>query len=102
MKNKWDAVRRHGGVHVSSISGRGIRDRSTRYLLMQSARRLGTRAVAALLLALPATVVQAQAPVTGSLVTLVNTAPAGTFNQLERLSALGNQASYNYLTSNPR
>jgi outer membrane lipase/esterase len=37
----------------------------------------------------------------GSLVTLVTTAPAGTFNQLEVLSAYSNQASYNVLTSNP-
>lgn len=39
--------------------------------------------------------------VEGSLVQLVNTAPAGTFNQLEVLSAYSNQASYNFLTANP-
>jgi len=38
----------------------------------------------------------------GSLTELVNTAPAGTFNELERLSAYGNQAAYNVLTANPR
>jgi len=37
----------------------------------------------------------------GPLVTLVNNAPPGTFNQLEILSAYSNQASYNYLTANP-
>jgi len=37
----------------------------------------------------------------GSLVDLVNTAPPGTFNQLEQLSAYSNQASYNVLTANP-
>jgi uncharacterized protein YhjY with autotransporter beta-barrel domain len=40
-------------------------------------------------------------PPAGPLVQLVNTAPAGTFNQLERLSAYANQASYNLLTANP-
>jgi outer membrane lipase/esterase len=39
--------------------------------------------------------------VTGSLVTLINTAPAGTFNALEQLSAVANQASYNAMTANP-
>jgi len=38
----------------------------------------------------------------GSLVDLVNTAPPGTFNELERLSAYANQASYNVLTANPQ
>lgn len=44
---------------------------------------------------------QSPSPVTGPLVTLINTAPAGTFNQLEQLSATANQASYNQLTANP-
>ena len=39
--------------------------------------------------------------VTGPLVTLIDTAPSGTFNQLEQLSATANQASYNQLTANP-
>ena len=45
---------------------------------------------------------QSSAPTTGSLVDLVNTAPPGTFNELERLSAYSNQASYNVLTANPQ
>jgi len=44
---------------------------------------------------------QNSAPPPGSLVDLVNSAPAGTFNELERLSAYANQASYNVLTANP-
>ncbi|HTT00507.1 MAG TPA: autotransporter outer membrane beta-barrel domain-containing protein [Steroidobacteraceae bacterium] len=36
------------------------------------------------------------------MVDLVNTAPPGTFNQLEQLSAYSNQASYNVLTANPQ
>jgi uncharacterized protein YhjY with autotransporter beta-barrel domain len=39
--------------------------------------------------------------VQGPLVQLVTTAPAGTFNELEKLSAAANQASYNLLTANP-
>ncbi|MGH8218069.1 MAG: autotransporter outer membrane beta-barrel domain-containing protein [Steroidobacteraceae bacterium] len=37
----------------------------------------------------------------GSLAQLVDSAPPGTFNQLEQLSAAANQASYNLLTANP-
>lgn len=44
----------------------------------------------------------AQTPPPGSLTQLVTSAPAGTFDELERLSAFANQASYNFLTSNPR
>ena len=44
---------------------------------------------------------QAAPGTAGPLVTLVNTAPPGTFNELERLSAISNQASYNLLTANP-
>lgn len=44
----------------------------------------------------------AQTPPPGSLAQLVLTAPPGTFDQLEQLSAYANQASYNYLTGNPR
>jgi len=39
--------------------------------------------------------------VTGPLVQLVDTAPAGTFDALQRLSAIANQASYNAITQNP-
>jgi hypothetical protein len=55
------------------------------------------------LLACTAGHAQTTAPgtVQGPLVQLVTTAPAGTFNQLERLSAISNQASYNILTGNP-
>jgi uncharacterized protein with beta-barrel porin domain len=53
------------------------------------------------LLACAAGHAQTPAPVQGPLVQLVTTAPAGTFNQLERLSATSNQASYNILTANP-
>jgi uncharacterized protein YhjY with autotransporter beta-barrel domain len=62
-----------------------------------------TGIVATLALWLVNAPVEAQtAPATaGSLVQLVDSAPAGTFNELERLSAIGNQASYNVLTSNP-
>lgn len=44
----------------------------------------------------------AQTPPPGSLTQLVISAPAGTFDQLERLSAFANQASYNFLTGNPQ
>lgn len=40
------------------------------------------------------------APPTGPLVQLVESAPAGTFNELELLSAEANQASYNFLLIN--
>ena len=40
------------------------------------------------------------AAVTGPLVQLVDSQP-GSFNQLEKLSAIANQASYNLLTANP-
>jgi uncharacterized protein YhjY with autotransporter beta-barrel domain len=43
----------------------------------------------------------AEGGVAGSLVTLINTAPAGTFDTLEQLSAVANQASYNAMTANP-
>lgn len=59
---------------------------------------------ATVLLGLGSLCVQAQTEgtgVQGSLVQLVDSAPAGTFNQLERLSAFANQASYNALTGNP-
>lgn len=45
---------------------------------------------------------RAQSVPAGSLTQLVTTAPAGTFDQLERLSAFANQASYDFLTANPR
>jgi uncharacterized protein YhjY with autotransporter beta-barrel domain len=65
---------------------------------------LGAGALATLIMCLASALVEAQssAPPTGSLVDLVNTAPPGTFNELERLSAYANQASYNVLTANPK
>ncbi len=59
-------------------------------------------ALAAPLLACTAGYAQtAPGTVQGALVQLVTTAPPGTFNQLEQLSAVSNQASYNILTANP-
>jgi uncharacterized protein YhjY with autotransporter beta-barrel domain len=74
---------------------------------MPKCTALMSRAILLLLLS-PLSYAQTTAPgptnsttVTGSLVQLIDTAPAGTFNTLERLSAIANQASYNSITSNP-
>lgn len=87
---------------MPSSSARIVHRRAVR---LRDYGRLSAAAVsAALLIGSPG--VWAQSAVTsegtqGSLVQLVNSAPAGTFNELEVLSAYSNQASYNVLTANP-
>ncbi len=93
---------------MSSSSAHKVWDLSICHRVAQGRCQSGARAFAGLFLLLVGTFVQAQTPapgsgttVQGSLVQLVTTAPPGTFNQLEQLSAIANQASYNYLTANP-
>lgn len=67
-------------------------------------RRAATLAVAQSVLVFSFPVHAQSAPEAQSqdaLVQLVDSAPPGTFNQLEQLSAAANQASYNLLTANP-
>ncbi len=96
---------RRQGVHVFSSTHR-VGASSLCCGVGQNRRQSDARAFAALTLSLTSLGVDAQTSagsttVQGSLVQLVTTAPPGTFNELEQLSAIANQASYNFLTANP-
>jgi outer membrane lipase/esterase len=105
-------VHKRGRLYMPSSSVRLAYQRRAAFWRARTRVRTLSGISAALLLGSASSWAQTSAPTTpsepttsatsaGSLVQLVTTAPAGTFNELEILSAYANQASYNVLTANP-